>query len=530
MDDNFDDKSMEQQPGNSAESKKRIDSIPLWLQGIAENNAARNAAAEESVDVEWQTEQTPEPIEETGPVPLELTDQLPPKEGEDEASPKQENDLPNWVRELKKTSDAEELKTFPNISETPFDQIETEAEVEDENTEEVFLSPTEEPEIQAEAVVEADQVETEEAMPPAVPEPEVEAQIEESKESFDDEIISENEEIPDWLREMIAADEKQKHQTQAQQKAGYSDEATQPVTVGLAAEEQVASLQEGIDEGFLIVEDTVQRPEAAEGFDQPDESAGIPEPSLEDDSAAQPFRRAVMPTANWSRLADLSDQGEEEPQGVSPAVEEEQPPLASEVVEVSDAEPENELEPEAEGSEDFSPQISVDEFAGSGFQPIEFTPRKAEPEEEQQRDEEIVSSPEIFEDPAPAEDPEPAQTEQTFSFTEIKTDSPEPDELPIEMINGVPSSLFQAKQILDQGEVNQALQVIKPYISQSEYLEEIKGWLLKADEKIEKNKAELWEALGDIASQQGDFSTALSAYAQAIDFLELARNKTNEVG
>ena len=127
--------------------------------------------------------------------------------------------------------------------------------------------------------------------------------------------------------------------------------------------------------------------------------------------------------------------------------------------------------------------------------------------------------------PVPAEDLETTLPVHTFSPMEITPEDPEPDPLPLEMINGVPASLFQAKQILEQGQINQAMVVFKPYISRSEYLDEIKQWLLSVDEKFEKNKASLWEALGDISSHQGDYSAALSAYAKAIELLELARNK-----
>ena len=175
MENNFDRESMGQEPENNQEDQKRIDSIPLWLQGIVENNAATNTAAEDSDNDEWQKEQTMESKQDTGPVSLELTDQILPEEGvlldeeEPDANSDEDSILPDWVSELKESSDEEKIKTFPGISTTPFDEIETEIEDEDEdeNTEEVLLDFADDPDMQDEMIAELDQATPEDAPPPS---------------------------------------------------------------------------------------------------------------------------------------------------------------------------------------------------------------------------------------------------------------------------------------------------------------------------------------------------------------------------
>jgi tetratricopeptide (TPR) repeat protein len=179
---------------------------------------------------------------------------------------------------------------------------------------------------------------------------------------------------------------------------------------------------------------------------------------------------------------------------------------------------------EEEEAEPFSPDTYSKQFEGTGFKPIEFEPANSEPVEEPEFEEENLIS-EAFEAPAPVDHLELPPVEQPFTHTdqEFKVESPESEDIAPETPNEAPTTLAQAKQLLDQGEVNQALPIISSHIDREENLDVIKEWLLVANDKIKKNKAEILEALGDIASLEGDFSSALSAYAKAIDYLELAR-------
>lgn len=524
MENNFDRESMGQEPENNQEDQKRIDSIPLWLQGIVENNAAANTAAENSDNDEWQKEQTMESKQDTGPVSLELTDQILPEEGilldedEPDANSVEDSILPDWVSELKESSDEEKIKTFPGISTTPFDEIETEIEDEDEdeNTEEVLLDFADDPDMQEEMIAEIDQATPEDAPPPATPQTAEESLTIDSEASFDDEAMAEEEEIPSWLREMIAADEKQQSQSWSQpEKAGYSDETTQPVMVKQADENEPVADEIETNQEFPVSEDVVLE------ADEIEEEPEYPAAPVEDIPADPPARPAVMPTANWSRLADLPEQVEE-PEEQIPDIDTEadvdEAPIFEAPNDVTEPEEESEAETQTEvveEAEPFSPDTYAKQFEGTGFKPIEFGPAKPEPVKEPEFDEKSLPS-EALEVPTPVVNLKPAPSEPVFIYKESEAEIPEP------AYDG-PTSLAQAKQILDQGEVHQALPIIRSHIDRAENLDEIKGWLLAANNNIKKNKAEIWEALGDIASLEGDFSTALSAYAKAIDYLELAR-------
>jgi tetratricopeptide (TPR) repeat protein len=375
--------------------------------------------------------------------------------------------------------------------------------------------------MQDEMIAEIDPTTPEDDLPHAAPQAEEDAIAAESASSFDDEAIAEDEEIPSWLREMIAADEKQQNQFWSQpKKEGYSDETTQPVTVKQVDESEPLADEFEVDQELPVSEEITL--EVAEVEDEPE----YPATSIEDVPAGPPARPAVMPTANWSRLADLPEPVEE-PEDLTPDdtdtdADDDEAPIFEAFNDVTETEEAPEAEPQAEVVEEeevrevevesFSPDTYAKQFEGTGFKPIEFEPAKPEPKEEPEFGEESLPS-EAFEVPSPVGNLKPSPNEPTFTYRESEAEEPDL----------APSSLAQAKQLLDQGEVNQALPIIKFHINRTEDLGEIKEWLLAANDNIKKNKAEIWEALGDIASLEGDFSTALSAYAKAIDYLELAR-------
>ena len=99
----------------------------------------------------------------------------------------------------------------------------------------------------------------------------------------------------------------------------------------------------------------------------------------------------------------------------------------------------------------------------------------------------------------------------------------EEDNLYFNPVNGylieIPEPLQFAKQVLKQGDINQGLDIIKTYISDDSYLDEIREWLLEAAESRMESQSELWEAIGDIAANQDKHLEALAAYSKAINYL-----------
>ena len=518
MNDNLEPQSTDQEPENNPrDDQRRIDSIPLWLQGISENAAAMT----EPEEGEWQKEQAFAASQETGPTPVELTDsasweKLTGKaetaevdltaENEADLAPEQEIPLPDWIEEAEKTAEVEEEITNAVPQESPKEEIEAIEEI-NEITEEIVLEQPEELEI-AESV-ESERFET--APFESVPTHEqayqgfdeiqldkVESEIEDANQ---DEILPESEEIPEWLRDMIAADKKQQA-AEENRRASYSDEPTQPVVVSSKPEMQDLPPVEEDEHTTETDEDSVDAPH----FDKTK-------------------RAAFLPNASFSRLA-------EEP------TQEETPPVKEE-------------EPEEQEKDEFELHMERDydaEFNGSGFKPIQFDPPVIEDQPEE--DTPIEEIEEIGEPDLPPQEPVEESTDfvledwgTTKPPVEIETARPEEplesfEEAPSQPENSspeatgedIPSSLAQARQILEQGEVKEALEIIKPFISQSQYLDEISDWLLTANEKFKENKSGLWEALGDISSHQGDYPNALNAYAKAIYYLELSRKNQHEIG
>lgn len=515
MNDNLEPQSTDQEPDNNPrDDQKRIDSIPLWLQGISENAAA----SQEPEEGEWQKEQAFVADQETGPTPIDLSDSAPwekltGKSETDEAdlAPEEEIPLPDWIEEAEETVEVEDEITGVVPLENPEEEIEALEEI-DETTEEVLLEQPEEPETAEPIESELSKtIPFEAASTPAhmdqgfeeIQLDEAESEIEDANQ---DEILPESEEIPEWLREMIAADEKQQAAEESKM-ASHSDEPTQPVVVSPEQEKQDLA-----------------------PADEEEQSAEADEVPAEAPQIDKPKRAAFLPNASLSRLTEE--------------------PAQEEISSVEEEEPEEQVKDELELhlERDYSA-----EFDGSGFKPIQFDPPVIEDQpEEDTHIEEVVETEkteELEEQEIPPQEPVEENTEFVLEDwgtpkppIELETATPEQplesfeapsqpdDSSPEATSDDIPSSLNLARQILEQGEVKEALEIIKPFISQSQYLDEIRDWLLTANGKFEENKSGLWEALGDISSHQGDYPSALNAYAKAIDYLELSRKNEHEIG
>ncbi len=84
---------------------------------------------------------------------------------------------------------------------------------------------------------------------------------------------------------------------------------------------------------------------------------------------------------------------------------------------------------------------------------------------------------------------------------------------------GMPKMLRFAAFLLEQGDYDQAIDILNSYIDKPEFRGEIKGWLQNVINNGAKNNSAVWEAFGDIAMNEGDSQQALEAYAKAIDIL-----------
>jgi len=88
-------------------------------------------------------------------------------------------------------------------------------------------------------------------------------------------------------------------------------------------------------------------------------------------------------------------------------------------------------------------------------------------------------------------------------------------EMPLEL----PAILQSAKNLLDQGDFVQGLDIINTFIDQPEYILTIKLWLEEVSNGSGEDNNEIWELLGDIAMIENDPETAINAYTKAINFL-----------
>jgi predicted ATPase len=93
----------------------------------------------------------------------------------------------------------------------------------------------------------------------------------------------------------------------------------------------------------------------------------------------------------------------------------------------------------------------------------------------------------------------------------------------------MPKTLRFAKFILDQGEVDRAMEIICTYIGQSNYLEEVESWITEAIDSGIHQSARLWEAAGDIAVAREKYTEALNAYTKAMQVLMHREEEQDEM-
>ena len=130
----------------------------------------------------------------------------------------------------------------------------------------------------------------------------------------------------------------------------------------------------------------------------------------------------------------------------------------------------------------------------------------------------------IFDDTQPVKLPENESIEIVESTEpEEPIEWSEEDNLYFNPENGylidIPEALQFARQVLIHGDAPQALGILRTYISEATYLDEIKIWLLEAAESGGECLSEIWESIGDIAVSQDKHQDALTAYSKAINYL-----------
>jgi len=96
----------------------------------------------------------------------------------------------------------------------------------------------------------------------------------------------------------------------------------------------------------------------------------------------------------------------------------------------------------------------------------------------------------------------------------------EKDGLQVQNItNEIPPTLLTAKNLLDEDETDQAVNMLTPFISQAAYLDEINTWLMEANTRGDHPNGAILEAMGDVAMAQNKPDDALKLYTRAIQLL-----------
>ncbi len=491
---------MNNQPPEN-DSKKTNDpkeSIPLWLQGLSE----RQEKKDESASDEWLKEEEfldeeVEPVEDwdEGLTDEEFTEEVHDAEtGVEEDEYVEEDtdrdDLPDWLNEL-----AEVSPETPDISgqrsEEGTDWIQEVDEFEDEDTEEVAI-PSEQVDVNMEGMAEE---------PSFAQEEEYSDFAGDEAEEAEEEDFFADEEVPEWLREMIAIEERHidiESQKLAQAKA---DEATRPVVI----EDQPASPTEEV----IDVEEEV-------------ESVGK-EPVLDQEMVSE-------------------DQKETESHNEIPEIEPETGSLIPDEVEIYET-------PDKGGfqliedmiQEDIEIQEDVDQKSFSeNSQPEE--PTESEVQYEYAEDIEASLLGETQQDIEETEEVEQKVEDETPMVLEEESTLPvtlqeptEPEDYQEDLTEFVetpggsmPKFLVDAESKLEMGNVDDAIEIIRGYSKNPDLLEQTKKWLHTSIETMDCDKSKLWEALGDIAIQEGDFAEAFLSYTKAIKNLENIEEK-NEI-
>lgn len=96
------------------------------------------------------------------------------------------------------------------------------------------------------------------------------------------------------------------------------------------------------------------------------------------------------------------------------------------------------------------------------------------------------------------------------------------------MFPSLSEELRKAKEMLLNGETNEAVHLVRNLDERSTYRQEIKTWLIDAVNKIENPSVGFWELLGDIALEDGQPDMAFDAYARAIQSLLINQEECDE--
>jgi hypothetical protein len=289
----------------------------------------------------------------------------------------------------------------------------------------------------------------------------------------DDEILPDDEALPKWLQRLIAESYPEDEITRdADFDEAAMNEITKPVQISFS--QPLADDFEELDE--LVEMEEFEELDGLEELDESEELDGIEE---------------------------ITDQE------------------ISAMVEIPD-----EFEPDEEpfAEEEVVDQEDQDETAPDDFE-LEFINIEEEPSPP---DEAAVDAIEEITDIISDEDTQPIHPfEEPLEETPVVVEEPiewsEEDNLYFNPQNGylieIPEPLQFARQVLKHGDILQALEIIKTYISDDNFLDELKLWLLDAAESRLESQSDIWEAIGDIAARQDKHQEALAAYSKAINYL-----------
>ncbi|MBG0783803.1 MAG: hypothetical protein H0S79_01745 [Anaerolineaceae bacterium] len=288
----------------------------------------------------------------------------------------------------------------------------------------------------------------------------------------DDEILPDDEALPKWLQRLIAESYPEDEITRdADFDEAAMNEITKPVQISFL--QPLADDFEELDE--LVEMEEFEELDGLEELDESEETDGIEE---------------------------ITDQE------------------ISAMVEIPD-----EFEPDEEpfAEEEVVDQEDQDETAPDDFE-LEFINIEEEPSPPGEAVDAIEEITDIISD----EDTQPVHPfEEPLEETPVVVEEPiewsEEDNLYFNPQNGylieIPEPLQFARQVLKHGDILQALEIIKTYIPDDNFLDELKLWLLDAAESRLESQSDIWEAIGDIAARQDKHQEALAAYSKAINYL-----------
>jgi rubrerythrin len=186
---------------------------------------------------------------------------------------------------------------------------------------------------------------------------------------------------------------------------------------------------------------------------------------------------------------------------------------------------------------DITQETDISEFAeGTEVSEVEETAEIADVEEIAEiNDLDLSPSPGIinFLDPGEDEINSTFNEENIYSPWEDNSQPSKDDEFmfeksPASEDNDLPKTLLFGKYLLDQKDIDPAIEIFTNYISQSKHLSEIQVWLSETTENEIESKSSVWELIGDIALIKAEPDKALTAYTQAINSLLRAKELTNE--